>query len=492
MNKIIKQIYDTAKNFPEKIALKSGNSEISYLELCFQIDKISNYLKEQNHKVVATLCSNCVEWIIIDLACLKLEICFIAIPHFFSEKQMESLIKSAKPSIVIFNDKSFSKRLTYNYNIFLGSCQEKSKIFGFDDFFAIESLIKNQNILEIDEKCVKITYTSGSSGEPKGVCLSVKQIENVVFALQKRVGIANIEKHFSILPLSILLENIAGVYLALTSEAFAVILDTKEIGFKDSSSIDINKLASSLEKYKPTSFILVPEIAKVVISLVKMDKISSKKWRFIAVGGAKIAKGFIDEAISLNIPLYQGYGLSEFASVVSLNSADDNKSGSVGKVLPHIDIKINEDGEILLKNNLFIGYLGKERLRDEYYETGDIGKIDDDGFLWILGRKKDFFITSFGRNVSPQWVESEFLKSDKILQIAVFGEARPSNIAVIFSSSKADVLQKEIEKINKELPDYARVSEVVYAKEKFSFENGLTTSNGRILRNNIYQLYINK
>ncbi len=480
MNKIIGRIAKNAASFPQRIALRSQDCEISYQELLQKIDEIADYLRRESHKMAAIMASNCCEWIIFDLACLKAEVCFVAIPHFFSEEQISSLINSAAPTIILYDNSV--------YGTFFEACQDKSEFFGFKGFFAAKNPKNNKKSVKIDEKCAKITFTSGSTGNPKGVCLSRSQIENVVFSLEKRVEIENIANNLSILPLSILLENIAGVYLTIVCGGCAIILNEKEIGFEKSSKIDFEQFAKALAKYDPTSFILVPEIAKILILLVKNGKVSPKNWKFIAVGGAKVAKSLIEETLSLKMPLYQGYGLSEFSSVVALNCVKENKFGSVGKVLPHINIKIAEDGEILLKNNAFLGYLGEEKFLDEWYQTGDIGEVDADGFLWIMGRKKNIFITSFGRNINPEWLESEFLHSEKILQIAIFGEAQSFNTAIIFSNLNEKELQKEVAKINKNLPDYAQVEKIISVKEPFSAKNEMLTQNGRLRRDNISQL----
>jgi len=177
---------------------------------------------------------------------------------------------------------------------------------------------------------------------------------------------------------------------------------------------------------------------------------------------------------------------------VAVNSADDCKPGSVGKPLPHVELIVAEDGEILVRGSLFSGYLGDAAEGGgELLPTGDIGYLDDDGFLYLSGRKKHIFITAFGRNVSPEWVERELSVEPAIAQCCVFGEARPFNVAVIVARQGVDseMVERAVAAANARLPDYARVSIWLAAEEPFSVINGLWTGTGRPRRQHIFKAY---
>jgi len=128
---------------------------------------------------------------------------------------------------------------------------------------------------------------------------------------------------------------------------------------------------------------------------------------------------------------------------------------------------------------------------EDYIKTGDIGYLDADGFLMINGRKKNIFITSFGRNVSPEWVERELTSCDTIVQACLFGEAKPWNTAIILPSVGATFAQIEasIQTVNANLPDYARITEWLPALAPFSIQNQQLTANGRLKRDMIWQQY---
>jgi long-subunit acyl-CoA synthetase (AMP-forming) len=157
--------------------------------------------------------------------------------------------------------------------------------------------------------------------------------------------------------------------------------------------------------------------------------------------------------------------------------------------LPHLRLSFAEDGEILIHDVRWRGYLGETATTaDDFIATGDLGHLDADGFLHLTGRKKNIFITSFGRNVAPEWVERELVSRFPILQAAVFGEARPFNSAVIFAHPTAtpESIAAALAEANQQLPDYARVRSWIPAKAPFTSANGMATPNGRLRRGGIF------
>jgi long-chain acyl-CoA synthetase len=177
--------------------------------------------------------------------------------------------------------------------------------------------------------------------------------------------------------------------------------------------------------------------------------------------------------------------------VVALNTEEARRPGSVGKPLPHARLRFAEDGEILVAGATLLGYTGSAKVHQDgdYWPTGDLGRLDDDGYLHITGRKKNVFITSFGRNVMPEWVERELTLHPAIAQAAVFGEARPWNTAVIVSRAPAAAVEAAIAEANRMLPDYAQVRHWLPATAPFTPQNGQLTPNGRLRRDNILDVY---
>ena len=223
-----------------------------------------------------------------------------------------------------------------------------------------------------------------------------------------------------------------------------------------------------------------------------------KSLRFLSVGGAPVSPSLLLKAKDCGLPIFQGYGLSECASVVSLNSPDQNRVGSVGRVLPHLQVKISDQSEVFVKGPVFNGYLNKEKIeKEKFLATGDTGFIDEDNYLYITGRKKNQFITSFGRNVSPEWVEEKLTDNSVINKAFVYGEAKPWNTAIIFSTLD-DGLKREksitqaVNQANKKLPDYAQIKNWIDAGNINSAANKQLLGSGVFCRERILEAYKNQ
>ena len=208
-----------------------------------------------------------------------------------------------------------------------------------------------------------------------------------------------------------------------------------------------------------------------------------------------VGRQVIEAARAEGLPAFEGYGLSEGASVQTLNVPGADRPGSVGRALPHARLRIAANGEIEIGGSLMIGYLepdGRVVPPEPWYRTGDIGSIDGDGFVYVDGRLKDVLITSYGRNVSPEWVESELQATgDGILRAVVLGDGQPHLGAVLWSASNVDddALSAVVEQTNTRLPDYARVGRWIRARHPFDVTSGMATSNGRPRRSAIAEAY---
>jgi long-subunit acyl-CoA synthetase (AMP-forming) len=336
----------------------------------------------------------------------------------------------------------------------------------------------------------KITYTSGTTGRPKGVCLSQSSLDTVARSVHDAVAGLSVSRHLCALPLATLLENIAGVYTPWMAGAEVVVPSAAETGLLGATRFDPAALLRAIEQYEPQSLILVPQLLAALVAALEQGAPRPDSLKLVAVGGARVSAALLARADRLALPVYEGYGLTECASVVALNTPDARRVGSVGKPLAHVDLAIDSSGEIHVGGPALGGYVGGEHA-PRRFATGDLGHLDADGFLHVTGRRKNVFITSFGRNVSPEWVEAELCDGSSIAQAAVFGEARPWNVAVIVpgpAATRAD-LEAAIDATNRRLPDYAHVNDYLVADEPFMPSNGQSTSNARPRRAAIWTRY---
>jgi long-subunit acyl-CoA synthetase (AMP-forming) len=329
----------------------------------------------------------------------------------------------------------------------------------------------------------KITFTSGSTGEPKGVCLGLAPMQRVARGLVEAMAPLGVERHMNVLPFSVLLENIAGLMAPRHQGATVVALPLREVGLSGSSGFDAARLDAAVRGNAPHSLILLPQMLRAWCAyLLQSGQRAPASLRFVAVGGAAVGAPLIEAAQALGLPVGEGYGLSEGASVQTLNLPGAGRPGSAGRPLPHARVRIAPDGEIEVAGSLFGGYLGDPSPVPAWWPSGDIGHVDAEGFVHVQGRKKNLLITSFGRNVSPEWVETALRGQPAVAQAVVFGDGQPALDAVLWPSrSGVDdaALQAAVDAANAGLPDYARVARWTRGRAAFDADTGLATANGR-------------
>jgi long-chain acyl-CoA synthetase len=484
-SQLFEAIYRISIQHPNALAIRDNIVVLNYVELINLVKKFSETLPKVN--AVGLLLDNSPAWVILDLACLSLHQPCVPIPSFFSDAQilhaiddsgLDFLITDQVERIEILLRKSSKTVLTKTEFSVLGKTLTKFNFL--------------PTLGHLPNDTTKVTYTSGTTGNPKGVCLDEEAIYNVAISLKSATQASTHDLHLCLLPLSTLLENIAGIYVPLISGACIYIPSLADIGFSGSSKIYFEKMLQVIHQTQVTTLIMTPELLRGLLMACEFGMNIPTRLRFVAVGGALVPPALLERARQFGIPVYEGYGLSECASVVALNTPQANKKGSVGKLLPHVSCLIKEDGEIFIKGSHFLGYTNTQHIDHQgLLATGDIGYMDEDGYLYITGRKKNIFITSFGRNVSPDWVERELTNNPAIFQAAVFGEAKPFNVAVIVTSGSPNKqsINAALSDINQFLPDYAQVKKWVLAKQPFSPQNGLATANFRLKRVEIYQQY---
>lgn len=423
------------------IALESGIMRIGYEELLQRAERLALALIRHEAKRVALYMDNGIDWIVSDLACQLADLLLVPLPLFFSEEQIQHALASAGIDTVIA-DRDIRTIIPNALPLSGGKYR-----------------LHPPSVVPLPDNTQKITFTSGTTGTPKGVCLSSRQQLTLAESLASVINIPS-PRHLCVLPLSTLLENLAGVYTPLITGGTVIVPPLFEVGISGSSGLAVEQMLSCIDQYQPDSLILVPELLNALVLAANAGWQPPETLQFVAVGGGKVSPERIRAARRFGIPAYEGYGLSENASVVSLNVPNADRVGSVGKPLPHVNVQV-KDNELVVSGNAFLGYIEQpESWGADILHTGDTGYIDNDGFVHVNGRIKNQIISSFGRNISPEWVESELLAGPLLQQAVIVGDNRPYCVALFYPRDPAvsdEQIEKWLRNVNQDLPDYARI-----------------------------------
>lgn len=413
-----------------------------------------------------------------------------------------------------------------------------------------------------DTDPITICYTSGTTGLPKGVVLTHANLMSVLedcVSLVKGVIQPDQEVILSFLPTS----HILGKVESMTLYTF---------GWRQAFAENLDKVMTNLSEVKPTLLFAVPRIFEKaqarILEAVEGNSIAKRKlfqWGlkvgreyFTAIwkkhppsvgsfGQYLVAKNFVFKSVLdrfggrlklavcggaplsaeigeffqiLGIEILEGYGLTETCAPVSFNIPGHARFGTVGVPLPEVSLKIAEDGEILIKSKkVFREYYReleetRKVMEGDWFHTGDIGFIDDDGYLHIIDRKKDLIITSAGKNIAPQKIENLAKAHPIITQCVIYGDRKnyltalitldreqvirlASENQILFSEYQGlikhqkilTLVQRVVDEINRKLPTFETLKKFAVVPDEFTVENGLLTPSLKIKRKMVYQRY---
>ena len=499
------------------------------------------------------------EWFISDMAIMLSG--GITVPAYttYTEEDYKYLIEDCEPSLLIVSNNEMLKKLsnTINEKEFIKkviTLDEVNKVIHnldiidkekYLDFNIIlknnlleEDKIKNEKLKRTSPAC--IIYTSGTGGNPKGVILSHGGIlNNLVGACEIMKPLFNSRPVFlTWLPLSHSYEHCVQ---------FAQIA----VGAKVFYAEKIEKLLENISEAKPTIMTAVPRFyqnlynkininlkkqtgfkAKLINATLRLGKkkllnqkmtFSEKLLNFIVEilvrkkikkqfggnlkafvsGGGALDKEIGEFLNSVGLPTLQGYGLTETSPVVSCNPIHKIKVETVGPPFRGNQVKIADDGEILVKGeNVMLGYWNKKEETDKviidgWLHTGDIGEIDpEDGYLKITDRKKDIIVSAGGDNISPAKIENMITNEPEIDQCMVYGDKKNYLVALIVPSKdflkEKEKIDNVIEKINKKLTLLEKIKRIQLIDENFSIENGLMTPTMKVKRKKVTEKYKNQ
>lgn len=323
---------------------------------------------------------------------------------------------------------------------------------------------------------VQILYTSGTTGVPKGVPLTHQNIVSNILGIQHAIIMKPSYTFFSLLPLSHIFEQTAGLFMPLHYGSRVV------YSYSRKPSI----LMSTIKKEKIAVMLVVPQFLDILRQRIQekttrtgfftTQAIQSKfgrSFRYFVVGGAPLEKELEEYWSALGFTLLQGYGLTETSPVLTLNTPTTKRIGSVGKPLPGTLVKIAQDGEVLCKGpNVFGGYYKRKDkiFTDGWFMTGDLGEFDKDGFLFLKGRKKDMIVTAAGVNVYPEDIENTINKIKGVKDSCIIGvkEKKGEEVHAVLLLSKGINAKSVIIEANKQLDSAQQITNyTVWSEEDF-------------------------
>ena len=554
-NNLLELLIDQYKSQNKKKVLLTSlgepKKEFNWGETISIISLFSNELSKiiQKGDRCLLLSENRPEWFISDMAIMLAG--GITVPTYttYTTNDYEFILNDCNPSIIIIsNNEQFNKLKTVIDNFKI------KKVFSFDKLensenrkiFCLQDLIKlrnNQNDIKITCKLSRkdpacIIYTSGTQGNPKGVVLSHGGILSNCeggYSLLKNI-VKKDPRFLTWLPLSHSYEHtVQFVQLAVGAKIFYAESIDKLIQNMSDCSPHImtevprfyqnlfqkinttfskakgikkkllnNTILLGTKKFRREKMSIIEKLVNSILNILVRSKIKKQFGgslkTFVSGGGALDAKvgTFLN---SIGLPTLQGYGLTESSPVVSCNPIDDIRIETVGIPFQCNEVRIAEDGEILVKGeNVMLGYWNNKKetdkvLKNGWLHTGDIGNFEKN-YLRITDRKKDILITPGGDNISPVKVETALTSSNLIEQALVYGDNRPYLVALIVLNNEMKIknneLNTELEKINKNLTKIEKIKKYFIVNEKFSIENGMITPTLKLKRYKIINKFKNQ
>ena len=426
-------------------------------------------------------------------------------------------------------------------------------------FLELQNVGKEQEDFDLLEKTTQVTqddlltliYTSGTTGNPKGVMLTHKNLCTNIIGGLSAIDVLDGDRFLSFLPLSHSFERMVGHFTSFWSGAEMAYAQSLETVAEDMIATSPTimaamprlfekvyaKMLNNVEKeggLKKKIFNWAIDVGKNSVKTGKkgfkfaiadklvFSKLKAKlggKLRFFVSGGAPLSQSIGEFFEYANVLILEGYGLTETSPVLTCNRLEQYKFGTVGKPLANVEIKIDDDGEILAKGpNIMKGYYNLPEktenvfTEDDWFKTGDIGFLDDDDFLTITDRKKNLIVTSGGKNIAPQPMENALVLSPFIEQILVIGDKRNFISALIvpsFEKIKSDfagfadapnaeiikdekiysIVESDVNRLQAHFNKFEQVKKILLLSEEFSIENGMLTPTLKVKRKEAEQHY---
>lgn len=485
-----------------KAAIIYKDREYSYKELLTGIKYYSTLLNIKKDSKVIVYVENRPEIIQSFFSIWEKQGIAIVLDAGYTPEQLLYVFNDAEPEYIYATNKNYKNAIAakeiYGKDI---------EIINIDDIVVPEEFRPDNYELNVDnvEDTAVILYTSGTTGNPKGVMLSYKNLLSNVNAIKAINLVDETDRVLAILPyhhvfplnINLLMTMYFGTLVVILDELSSEALRHALREYKISVIIGVPRVWEMLHKAimnKINSSWITKKIFKIcqsinskVLSRLVFKKVYNElggSLRVMASGGAKLDPEVSRDYLTLGLPMIEGYGLTETSPIIAFNKPTNVKAGTVGEIIPDVEVKIAEDGEILVKGaNVMKGYYNNPTATKEvidengFFHTGDLGKFDGD-HLVIVGRKKEMIVLSNGKNINPADIENEIMKgTDLIKEIAVmeynnhlmavvypdFDLIKHRNITNIKESLKWEI----IDKYNVTAPKYRKILEIKIVKNEF-------------------------
>ena len=513
----------------EQFVSASGN------ELLDQIGQARANIRSaglQRGERCALLAPNSIRWAVMDLALMAEGLVVVPLYHRQAPAELAAMMRDCEAKLLIANDEALAQSVLQNLS---GDPDGRPMCIRFDEVFRTDRVhdqIEAAPHAWARDEIVTIIYTSGTSGEAKGVCLTMANVSHMLSCTTERLSqlmgeTREPDRVFHYAPF-----NFAASWILLLS-----CLSRESVL---TLSTDLTKLPDEIKASAPHYFLNVPTLLErvrrgVTEALTKRPapirkvftnaldawrrrKMAKRRaldalWlalgknlifgkvrarfgpnlRALICGSAPLAPETQEFFVMLGIPVLQAYGLTETTAICTL---DDPRApaepGYVGQAIPGIEMKIGDDSEILVRGpNIFSGYWNRPEetarvLRGGWFHTGDQGEVNDRGNWRIIGRIKNLIILNSGHNVAPEPIEDRIAQLLPATQhVVIVGNGRGYLCAIATGSVEKDAMQAAVDAVNADLPHYRQIRNFAIVGESFTAENGLLTANGKLRRDAI-------
>lgn len=433
-------------------------------------------------------------WILAVIAAQIAGAVAVPIPKEFTGVQISSFVPNL--NLILTDSKALANKLSE----LLGpeAIVKENDVPG-SGLFLMRGASASCSRLRLPSNAVGVIHTSGSTDNPKGVVISDDGLLSVVRSMSGRLRNLKEVRYASVLPMSLLLEQILGIFIPIFQNGSISVLPPS-IPCYTGTQPDLLPYLETIKQSRANFAMVPPSFLAELAKRSAANGISPRdcvgpELALLATGGAPIEPATLRSLKDGGLDVFQGYGLSENTSVVAWTYPGPNSLGSVGTPLTHNEVRITNDGEVEVKGSaLFLGYVSRGEFaprNEAWLRTGDQGFFDEQGCLHITGRDSNLIVLSSGRNVSPEWVEGKFKSIPSVKDVLLVGHGRPflSAIILVNKGIPCEVALGTVERfageINNGLPEFSRVR----AFRALPFDDRYYSVSGRVLRKQVMEAH---